>query len=133
MDTIDNLRLSIGVELARSGAPELVHKRIIGHLSAPLFRQRVLDLFLTEEERAEEERAASRGFYCVDVDEGTYHMAKARDWLMKLEELEDLAYECSNVVLRLSERVAALLKHHADVLSADVLSAARLSGFTIKP
>jgi hypothetical protein len=127
-NTIDNLRLSIGVELTQSDTPELVHKRIIGHLSALLVHQRVLDLFLTEEERAEEERAADRGFYSVDVNEGTYHMAKARDWLMKLEELEDLAYECSNVVLRLSERVAALLKHHADVLSA-----ARLSGATIKP
>lgn len=126
--TIDQLRLSIGVELVRSSTPEVIHKRVIGHLNPFLFRQRVLDLFLTEEERAEEERAADRGFYCVDVDEGTYHMSKAHDWLMKLEELEDLAYECSGVSLRLSERVRALLKHHAEIVSS-----ARRAGFTIRP
>jgi hypothetical protein len=127
-NTIDDLRLCIGVELARSEMPEPICKRIIGHLHPFLFRQRVLDLFLTEEERAEEERAADRGFYCVEVNEGTYHMSKAHDWLMKLEELEDLAYECSGIPLRLSERVAPLLKDHAEALSS-----ARLAGFTIKP
>ena len=126
--TIDQLMLSIGVELVRSNTPEVIHKRVIGHLNPFLFRQRVLDLFPTEEERAEEERAADRGFYCVDVDEGTYHMSKAHDWLMKLEELEDLTYECSGVSLRLSERVRALLKHHAEIVSS-----ARHAGFTIRP